>query len=335
MVLDQRNAGASVNNAAGNIYTLDRWQANADQASKFSIQQNAGSVTPPVGFTNYLGCTSLSAYSVPSNEAYLIRQKIEGYNFADLGWGTANAKTVTVSFWVRSSLTGTFSGVLLNSASNRCFIFTYTISAANTWEYKTITIPGDITGTWLTTNGVGLEIRFSLGAGASLSGTAGSWLADGLYSATGAVSVVGTSGATFYITGVQLEVGSSATSFEYRPYGTELALCQRYAILYGREQPYNQIGTTGFAYGTSNGDMPVPFPVQMRVIPTITVSGSFQISDAASATAITNIAVITTQSSTNIGSIRFTTSGGATVYRPYRIETANSSTAFVLFSSEL
>jgi len=224
MVIDQRNAGAS---STANAYTVDRFVYFGSQASKITWQQNAGSVTPPAGFTNYLGFTSSSAYTVGASEQFKLYQVIEGFNIADLGWGTANAKTVTLSFWVRSSLTGTFGGSLQNSAFNRCYPFSYTISAANTWEQKSITIAGDTTGTWETTNGAGIYLNFGLGVGSSLSNTAGAWTTSGI-SATGATSVVGTNGATFYITGVQLEVGSTATSFDYRPYGTELQLCQRY-----------------------------------------------------------------------------------------------------------
>jgi hypothetical protein len=228
MVIDQRNAGASVT-PTNTQYTLDRWTSGVTQASKFSVQQNAGSVTPPAGFTNYLGVTSLSSYSVLAGDLFTIYQPIEGFNMADLNWGTANAKTITISFWVRSSLTGTFGGSIYNSAVNRSYPFTYTISSANTWEQKSVTIAGDTSGTWVgATNGVGMFVGFGLGVGSTFSGTAGAWTGSGLVSATGATSVVGTSGATFYITGVQLEKGSTATSFDYRPYGTELMLCQRY-----------------------------------------------------------------------------------------------------------
>jgi hypothetical protein len=263
MVIDQRNAGASVANPA-NTYTLDRWTSIASLNSKFSIQQNAGSVTPPIGFTNYLGVTSSSAYSVTSGQAFVLQQAIEGFNTADLSWGTANAKTVTLSFQVYSSLTGTFGGVITNSAQNRSYPFTYTVGSANTWTTASVTIAGDTSGTWIgATNGIGMSVFFGLGVGSSLSGTAGAWAGAGYYSATGAVSVVGTNGATFYITGVQLEVGSTATSFDYRPYGTELALCQRYFQ-----------ATTSLVYSTSFARNFVMYPVQMRTSPTIAGGGS-------------------------------------------------------------
>jgi hypothetical protein len=264
MVIDQRNAGASVTPNGG--YTLDRWAAGNSQASKFSVQQNAGSVTPPAGFTNYLGVTSLSAYTVGAAEQFFMYQPIEGYNVADLGWGTANAKTVTLSFWVRSSLTGTFGGSILNSAQNRSYPFSYTISSANTWELKSITIAGDTSGTWLTTNGVGMYVCISLGVGATNSGTAGTWAGTTYYSATGATSVVGTNGATFYITGVQLEVGSTATSFDYRPYGTELQLCQRYLPAFRSASTADMLGTC-FSAGGSALRANFQFLVPARVAP--------------------------------------------------------------------
>jgi hypothetical protein len=227
MRIDQRNAGASVTPVSGQ-YLTDRWVALLSQVSKFTAQQNAGSVTPPTGFINYQGITSSSAYSVLTADVFYISQYVEGLNISDLAWGTANAATVTLSFWVRSSLTGTFGGALNNSAYNRSYPFTYTISSANTWEQKSVTIAGDTSGTWLTTNGVGIRLNFGLGCGATYSGTAGAWAGADYRSATGATSVVGTNGATFYITGVQLEKGSTATSFDYLDYGRSLIQCQRY-----------------------------------------------------------------------------------------------------------
>jgi hypothetical protein len=274
MVIDQRNAGASVTPTSGN-YTLDRWQCFQSSASKYSVQQNAGSVTPPVGFTNYLGATSLAATSLSANSYYIIEHKIEGYNTADLDWGTANAKTVTLSFWVRSSLTGTFGAAILNYNNTRSYPFSYAISAANTWEQKSVTIAGDTSGDWNKTNNVGLYINFGLGVGTDFSGTAGSWSGNQYWATTGAVSVVGTNGATWYVTGVQLEVGSTATSFDYRPYGTELALCQRYAINYRSVDggTFMRYGS-GFATGTTTLEINVPFPVQMRTNPSLSVTAT-------------------------------------------------------------
>ena len=249
MVIDQRNAGAATANTIVG-YTVDRWSAIQSVTGKVIVQQNAAAVTPPIGFTNYLGVTSQSSYSVLAGDYYFLYQAIEGFNVADLGWGSANAKTITLSFWVRSSLTGTFGGSLRNSAADRSYPFTYTISVANTWEQKSITIAGDTSGTWLTTNGVGVYVSLSLGVGSTYSGTAGSWAATNYISATGATSVVGTNGATFYITGVQLEQNTSATPFERRLYNQELANCQRY---FETSYDYGTVAGTATELGRASG----------------------------------------------------------------------------------
>jgi hypothetical protein len=225
MVIDQRNAGASVTPGDGN-FTLDRWKMSLAQASKLSVQRSTVAST---GFVNSLLATSLSAYSLLTGDTFGVYQPIEGFNVADLGWGTANAQTVTVSFWVRGSLTGTYSVAVYNAAGNRSCVVSYVINAANTWEYKTVTITGDTTGTWATDNTAGIQVRWDLGSGATYGGaTSGTWNAGLKLAVTGQTSVVGTNGATFYLTGVQLEVGTAATPFERRQYGQELALCQRY-----------------------------------------------------------------------------------------------------------
>lgn len=318
MVIDQRNAGASV--TPSNSYVLDRWYYGNSQASKGTIQQNAGSVTPPTGFTNYLGFTSSSAYSVLTSDEFFIRQSIEGFNFSDFVFGSASAASIAVSFWVRSSLTGTFAGVFKNSAQNRSYPFTYTISAANTWEQKTVTIAGDTTGTWIGgTNGVGLYVVFALGAGSSRSGTAGSWQGIDVNSATGATSVVGTNGATFYITGVQLEKGSTATSFDYRPYGTELQLCQRYFETSMTVAPADNmsVASTGVYAMSTSGATPLityAFKVTKRSDPTVTyyapatTSPSGKVREDATGT----IRNVTGGGTTNWGAIIGVTSGAAT-----------------------
>jgi len=278
MRIDQRNAGAEVNPAVSGSYYLDRWLVAASAASKFKIGQNAGAVTPPTGYTSYLGCTSLSAYTVGAGETFNVRQQIEGLNVSDLAWGTASASTVTLSFWVRSSLTGTFGGSIRNSDATRAYPYSYTISVANTWEQKTITIAGDTSGTWLTTNGIGINLNFGLGSGATVSGTAGAWASANYTSATGATSVVGTSGATFYVTGVQLEVGTVATPFERQIYSNQVAQCQRYfettyfsvpnAVPTNASGGYLPIPSAAVANGAQYAF--APFKVIKRASPTVT-----------------------------------------------------------------
>jgi hypothetical protein len=281
MRIDQRYAGATYTSSNSNIYVLDRWSTfeTGGVSGKFTVQQNAGAVTPPVGFSNYIGITSQSAFSVTAGVIQSIRQTIEGFNTADLDWGTANAKTVTVSFWVRSSLTGTFGGVLSNGAINYSYPFTYTISAANTWEYKTVTIAGATAGTWNTTNGSGITLQFVIGTGTTYQGAAGSWSANGYYGVTGAVNVTGTNGATLYITGVQLEQNTTATPFERRLYNQELANCQRYyeksyaqGTVAGTAVSYPVIGMSFNGMSNTSGQKYVisTFKVTKRASPTMT-----------------------------------------------------------------
>jgi hypothetical protein len=333
MVIDQRNAGASVTPTA-KTYITDRFFANVSQSSKFSIQQNAGSVTPPVGFTNYLGATSLSAYSLAAGDYFFIQQSIEGYNVADLNWGSANAKTITLSFWVRSSLTGTFGGCLTNGAFNRSYPFTYTISSANTWQQISVTVAGDTTGTWLTTDSIGIQVIFSLGTGTTYSGTAGAWAASGYTSATGATSVVGTNGATFYITGVQLEVGTQATTFDYRSYGTELALCQRYCQVIGGSVA-NQMVATAWSFSSTGTTISCLRPVQMRASPTLTYSalGDWQVFTGAAGT-ITPNAIGQNRPSSQSISMEFDVASGLTTGQAGAV-LAQSINARLIESAEL
>jgi len=282
MVIDQRNAGASVSTASVNPFTVDRWQVVSSPASNFTAQQNAGSVTPPAGFTNYLGITSASAYSSAAGDQMYILQSLEGYNTADLGFGTANATAVTLSFRVYSSLTGTFGGALRNYGGTRSYPFTYTISSANTWTTISITIPGDTSGTWVGASNAGSFVLFiNLGSGSTYQGTAGAWASADYRSATGSVSVVGTNGATFYITGVQLERGSTASSFEYRPIGVELNNCFRYFFTSLNKQGGSSASSSyqGWSGFTDSSYTHIctgfTFPVAMRAFPSITIfSGS-------------------------------------------------------------
>jgi len=267
MRIDQRNAGASVTiNSTANTYCIDRWFASGESTDGvFTVDQTTDA---PTGFTNSTRITVTTAdASIGSTQIYLFRQAIEGNNVYDLGLGTANAKTFTFSFWVRSSLTGTFGGALNNSANDRNYPFTYSISSANTWEYKTVTVAGDTTGTWLTDTGRGLTLTFQIGAGSSRVDAAGSWTStSSIYGATGATNIIGTLNATWDITGVQLEAGTVATPFERRSYGQELALCQRY---YEEGDYYIRVGVANASITTSYYTS-CYFMVEKRIVPTVT-----------------------------------------------------------------
>jgi hypothetical protein len=332
MVIDQRNAGASFT-PTDQTYSLDRWKCRVSQASKYTVQQNAGSVTPPAGFKNYLGVTSSSAYSITSSDYFAVLQIVEGLNIYDLNWGTASASPITISFWVRSSLTGTFGGALMNSAEVRSYPFTYTISSANTWEQKSVTIAGDQSGTWLTTNGIGLYMVFGLGVGSTYSGTAGAWAASStILSATGATSVVGTNGATFYITGVQLEKGSTATSFDYRPYQTELALAQRYYAKFSSLSGVYVGFGSGVSTATTSAAIVVKYPVRMRSAPTISQSNS-GLYDGGSIPAVTSIGTSYYGDESVFANLNV--ASGLTLGRGCLWCGANNASAYIDFSSEL
>ena len=276
MKIAQRGT-AAVTSSSGAQYPVDRFFVIKDTATTavMTAQQDSSA---PAGFVNSVKLTTTTAQAVlAATDYHRYAQQIEGLNVADLGWGTANAKSVTLSFWVRSSLTGTFGGSLGNSAWNRTHPFTYTISVADTWEYKTVTIPGDTSGTWLSTNGIGLRVDFGLGVGTTYSGTAGAWAGALYISATGATNVSGTLNATWFITGVQLERGSTASSFEYRSYGSELALCQRYfwKTFAAATAPAQNVSASNVIFvGGVNGNVNTkvgtyPCPVQMRADPTV------------------------------------------------------------------
>jgi len=246
-------------------YITDRWAYNAGAASKATIAQSS---TAPAGtgFTNSLLVTSSTALSVGASDVHLLEHRFEGYNVSDLGFGAAGAATVTLSFWIRSSLTGTFSGALGNAGPDRSYPFSYTIDAADTWEKKTITISGDTTGTWAKTNTTAFRLCFALAAGSNYVGTANAWTgSSNIFGVTGAKNLLATNAATWYITGVQLERGSTASSFEFRSYSKELMMCQRYYELNGNMYVRNT--------GAGSAEMRITwvYKVEKRASPTITV----------------------------------------------------------------
>ena len=282
MVIDQRNAGASVSvGTATGTYTLDRWRVYHDTAITSNITAQQSTTVPTIGYINSQILTNGTAATAAAGDVNIIQQRVEGLNVADLNFGSSTAATVTLSFWVRSSLTGTFGVTLANSAQNRSYVSTYTISVANTWEQKTVTVAGDQSGTWLTTSGIGLIASWDLGSGTSLNTTAGAWQAGQYFRTSACTNFIGTTGATFYVTGVQLEKGSTATSFDYRPYGTELQLAQRYYQQWGGETAYTRI-CLAQARSTTAADIILPLMIPMRTAPTFSSSGTVALSNSSS-----------------------------------------------------
>ena len=331
MRIDQRNAGASVT-LSSDLFIVDRFYARTQSATDSTAQR---STTAPSGFTNSLLITIGTGASPASSATNAIRQEIEGFNIADLGWGTASAKTVTLSFWVRSSLTGTFGGALSNGDLNRAYPYTYTISVADTWEYKTVTIEGDTSGTWATDNSSGIRFWVDLGSGTDKQGTAGAWAASDYRAASGCTQLVATTGATLNITGVQLEAGSVATPFERRSYGDELARCQRYYY-----RLYADSGRTfavGYNQNTTATRNIIHFPVTMRSAPTALeqtgTASNYRV--LIGATVISCSAVPTLNSTTtNTGEVQATVSSGLTAGQGNCLE-SNANGTYLGFTAEL
>jgi len=348
MVIDQRNAGASVTVNNSNVYPVDRTGCyNNTAAIAFTAQQRStANIAHPAGFNNSILITVTTSGTPAAGTEHKIYNYIEGFNASDLKFGTSDAQTFTVSFWVRSSVTGTFAIGFFNAGGTRAYSTTYTINSANTWEQKSITIAGDTSGTWDTTNGIGLGVNWYLGSGSNFQISTGSWTTkSGSYGSANSVfgaanssgtNLVATNGATFYITGVQLEVGSTATSFDYRPYTTELQLCQRYTYRHSAEgnvDNYAPLGQ-GRYYGTNTAQLYVPFKVTMRTSPsTVTQVGNIVVNDTAfSAFAIT---LALNETSSSGATVTGTTTSGTTAGNATTFYADNTSNAALIFSAEL
>jgi hypothetical protein len=340
MVIDQRNAGASVAFSSGAAYGADRFQAYNQTTGAYTIQQVSDA---PAGFKYSDKITTTTAGSTgTAGWTSFVQHKIEGFNIADLGAGTASAQTITLSFWVKSSLTGAMPVVLGNDA-DRTYATTYTINAANTWEQKTVTLTLSTSGTWNSTNGRGLLITWGLGSGSTFTTSAtSSWQnIDGYYFTSGAVAVGATLNATWQITGVQLEVGSTATSFDYRPYTTELQLCQRYCVNYRSADANGSYYryTWGECISTTQQQGNVSFPVQMRVFPSLTVTSTasnYAVYSRAAVTACNSVPIIGADSANVLSSnIIANVSSGLTTGSGGALLSGNNQISYLLFTAEL
>lgn len=291
MRIDQRFAGASntVPTSINNFYVLDRFfHGNYSGTGTYSVRQmnganssvsnyESGSVPSTGGFINSMKLTVGTANTSTASDGFTgIYQAIEGLNTADLSWGTSAAKSITVSFWVKSSITGQFSSAIWNSSATQTYPMSFTISQSNTWQFVSFVVPGSTTGTWPTNNNAGLNFAIFPSLGSAFLTSSTGWTSN-LYGLTGQTNWMATSGNTFYVTGIQIEVGTQATPFEFRQYGTELSLCQRYYYQIGGTNAYDifSSGAIGSVNGTYYGGGIVYYPVTMRATPTIANTGSW------------------------------------------------------------
>jgi len=329
MEISQRGSSFTGFGAAVN-YGLDRFGFYHSSDGAFTVSQETSIV--PTDFTHALKVLITTAdASIAAGQRLILFTKLEGNRVSHLNWGTSDAKAVTLSFWVRSSVTGTHGGAFGNGSDNRNYPFTYTISTADTWERKTITVAGDQTGTWATDNTNGLQIVWGLGVGSTYSGSAGAWAAGDKNSATGATtSVLGTTNATWYLTGVQLETGSNASDFHHRSYADTIRECLRYYYRIERNNAWGEFMLLR-AYSTTNGTCgAVQLPVPMRASPTLSCtspSGNF----AYSVTAITGgtADALNKQMEVNVTGA-FTANGAAVIQKDN-----NSDVVYIDFTAEL
>jgi hypothetical protein len=337
MEISQRGTSSVSVSTTSDTYAVDRFPGAASGGGVFSLQQSS---TAPTGFSKSLIATVTTAdASIAAGDYYGIQHKIEGQNVFDFALGTASALTFTLSFWVRSSATGTFVVGIGNGANNRWYPASYTISAVNTWEKKTVTLTGDTTGTWATDNTNGMWLWFDLGSGSTYEGTANAWTGSTKFTTSTATKLISTLSATFYITGVQLELGSVATAFT-RAGGTiqgELAACQRYYYRITNSAG-DRLANNGYAGTTSTVRLLNAFPVTMRTKPTALeqsgTAGDYGIAYAATGIVCTSVPTFLNASTNHaastftVSTTPFTVGSGAEGY-------AQNATGYLGWSAEL
>jgi hypothetical protein len=334
MKISQR-IGTTATAITGGNYGLDRWHAYYD-GNSYTTQQVTDA---PSGFYNSM---KLLVTGTTTPNYSFFSQKLEGNNVNHIGLGTANCQSFTVSFYVKSSVAGIYSIAMTNGAGDLAYPLQYTINSANTWERKTMTIPPITSGTWTKDNTVGLAIRVNLGSPSSRTDTSGAWSSgnfDGADGSTGAVTWATTSGATFYMTGCQIEVGTEATPFEHRSFGDELARCQRYHYVLqeaGLANGANETGITCCSYGANAFFGTVYFPVTMRATPTMSAGGSWATRDNNNEELPSGFGGLQRASPRSVlvsGTATSVSAGDAFWLEPF--SATNPNTAFMNFSAEL
>ena len=331
MKVSQRN-GTTATATGNNTYSIDRYVSYASGGSAYTVQQVTDA---PAGFKNAAKVTITTAdSSIGSGDYAVMQYRAEGIDIAHFNCGTSDAETVTLSFWVKSSLTGNFGGAMRNGAVNRSYPYLYNIAQADTWEKKSVTLTLDTTGTWAVDTGQGLVFMWDFGSGTNFQGTADTWAGANYHTAGSQVKLIATNGATWLVTGVQLEIGSTATEFEHRTFGEELALCQRYFQQWGGNSGNERIGN-GFNYNTVQARVDMVLPVAMRAAPTLSSPDvtKWSVEGAMGAIACTAIAV--DQPSTKIAAINFTVGSGLTAGQGVHIMSGSNTVARLLLTAEI
>jgi len=321
MKIHQRGGAvaATVNPGA---YSLDRWKGWSS-AGGYNMEQ---STDAPDEFGNSMKCTVTSTHTVDSGSHIFLEQLLNGIDLPRLQFGKSSAKSITLSFWVKSSVAGTYGIGLENAAINRSYVAEYTVNTANAWERKTIAIAGDTSGTWPITEGIGAKLRFSLGSGSQFQATKDAWSAGDFFTTSNDAKWIENTGATFYLTGVQLEEGSYATDFEHRPYALELVECKRYFQKVG--------GLVGTAISATAAQFGASLSPEMRTTPTISQTGVINITDTYSSDHNQSAVGISFSGSNSGLGLRIQLSNftGMTQGRVYMF---SDGTDFVLLSSDL
>lgn len=328
---------------SGAYYTLDRWNTVLSSLGTWTMSQSTD-VPSGYGFANSLkmDCTAADA-SPAASDNFRVQQLFEGQNLQYLKKGTANALPLTLSFWVKSTKTGTFIAEIFDTDNTRQVSKSYTVSVSNTWEFKTITFPADTTGTLNNDNGVSLSVTFWLGAGTDFtSGTLNtSWgTSVNANRAVGQVNIADSTANDWLITGVQLEAGEQASGFEFMPYSMNLNRCQRYCYLLtsvGGSGTYIRFAT-GENAGTTASNTPILFPVTMRANATLTTTGTasnYMLSTNGSGIAVTAIATQGNACTNQVHTIACDVASGLTSGGCSTLASNNNNTAYLLFTAEL
>lgn len=325
---------------SNNLFLADRFHVGfAMSSATGTIEQSSDA---PDDYSQYSSLLTVTGTETPTGTNNVtFNQKIEGYNIRRLGFGTSSARSITISFWVKSLLTGTFCGSIANSTFDRVYIYEYTINSANTWEKKTITIHGDTTGNWNVSISTGIWVRWALSVGSDFISTANSWIGTTDFATASYTNLFGTNSATWQIAKVQLEEGDKATDFEFEDYIFQLAKCQRYLLSHtfgiGAVGLYS---CPGSMTTTTIADFCIPTPVSMRTTPSVSLvpvynTGSGWQINTSSTNAVLSTSPQVVERSDFAVNLRLTIGSGITEHDTCYLYNNTGQTGYLIFNAEL